>query len=87
MRLHRDDMVAMGQGNERRLYRVQKLSGQSVVLVEHHQAGKGQEVPSTTKRATRVLQEGIRRVSVDVLGRVQDGGPFGLDGRGRSGRA
>ncbi len=86
MRLHVDDMVALGEGSERRIYRVQQLSDQRVVLVEHLQAGKGKEAPPTRIRATRVLILGLRKVSVDVLGRVRDGGPFDSDGRGKIGK-
>ena len=86
MRLHVNDMVALGEGSERRIYRVQQMSGQRVVLVEHLQAGKAKETASISKQATRVLIEGLRKVSVDVLGRVRDGGPFDSDGWGKIGK-
>ncbi len=85
MRLHINDMIAIGEGDERRILRVQKLSGQTIYSVDHRQGGKAKEMPLVNKRATRVLREGLRKVSVDVIGRVQDGGPFGPDGRGRGG--
>ncbi len=83
MRLHRDDMVAIGKGVELRILRVKELSGQKIILVEHQQAGEAKEMRLVNMRATRVLKEGLRKVTVDVTGRVQDGGPFGPDGRGR----
>lgn len=85
MRLQVNDMVAKGEGSDRTIYRIKELSGQRIVLVEHQRAGKAKEMPLVNKQATRVLIEGIRKVSVDVLGRVRDGGPFDSDGRGRSG--
>ena len=84
MRLHIDDMVAMGEGENRQILRVQQLSDQRVVLVDHAQAGKSKEMPSFSKSATRVLVEGMRKVSVDILGRVHDGGPFKAEARQRS---
>ncbi|MDE0700984.1 MAG: type II CRISPR RNA-guided endonuclease Cas9 [Acidimicrobiaceae bacterium] len=89
MRLHIDDMVAMGEGHARRILRVQKMSKQTITLLEHQQAGEAHSTATkqatVRKQATRVLIEGIRKVSVDVLGRVRDGGPFDSDGRDRSG--
>lgn len=86
MRLHIDDMVAIGEGSERRVLRVQKLSGRTITAVEHTAAGKAEGLSPYRKSAGQVLQAGLRKVSVDVLGRVQDGGPFGPDGRGKDGR-
>ena len=86
MRLHINDMIAIGEGGERRVLRVQKLSGQTITAVEHTAAGKAEGLSPYRKSAGQVLQARLRRVSVDVLGRVQDGGPLGLDGRGKDGR-
>lgn len=86
MRLHVNDMVAVGEGNERRIMRVKELSGQRIVAVDHTAAGKAKELPLYSKAAGQVLQAGLRKVSVDVLGRVRDGGPFGPDGRGKNGK-
>lgn len=87
MRLHVNDMVTIGEGRGRQILRVKELSGQRIILVEHQQAGKAKEMPLVSKRATRVLKEGLRKVSVDITGRVQDGGPFGPDGRGKSSKS
>jgi len=89
MRLQIDDMVAIGEGNERRIWRVQKLSKATITVVDHAAAGKAKELSSDktlNKSAGQVVQAGLRKVSVDVLGRVRDGGPFGSDGRGKNGK-
>ena len=86
MRLHINDMIAIGEGSERRVLRVQKLGGQTITAVGHTAAGKAEALSPYRKSAGQVLQAGLRKVSVDVLGRVQDGGPFGPDGRGKNGR-
>ncbi|WP_419845424.1 type II CRISPR RNA-guided endonuclease Cas9 [Candidatus Poriferisocius sp.] len=85
MRLHVNDMIAVGEGSERRFLRVQALSGQRITAVDHRAAGKAKELSPYRKSASQVLQVGLRKISVDVLGRVQDGGPFGPDGRGKNG--
>ena len=91
MRLHINDMVAVGEGAERRLLRVQTLSGQAIVMVDHNEGGdlrkreriKDPEVRYEPLRrsAGRVLSEGIRKVTVTPAGRILDAGPFGPDGR------
>ena len=98
MRLHINDMIAIGEGEERRILRVQTLtpSGQRIEAVDHNEGGdlrarvrhadpEERCVPLRVS-ASRMLQVGLRKVSVDVAGRVRDGGPFGPDGRGASGR-
>ena len=93
MRLHINDMVAVGEGAERRLLRVQTLSGQTIVMVDHNQGGdlrkrersKDPEIRYEPLRrsASRVLPEGIRKVTVTPAGRILDAGPFGSDGKRR----
>ena len=85
MRLHIDDMIAVGEGDELRIMRVLKLSGSRIEAVDHVAGGKVERVAPYRKSAGQVIQAGLRKVSVDVLGRVQDGGPLGADGRGKSG--
>ncbi|MCY4392686.1 MAG: type II CRISPR RNA-guided endonuclease Cas9 [Chloroflexi bacterium] len=97
MRLQINDMIAVGEGDERRLLRVQFLSGQKITAVDHNEGGDlrarvrasddAESYVPLRVSASRVIQAGLRKVSVDVLGRVQDGGPFGPDGRGRIGRS
>ena len=84
MRLQINDMIAVGEGAERRIMRVLKLSGQGIVAVGATAGGPAKELDMYTKSAGQVLQAGLRKVSVDILGRVADGGPFDQSGRGRS---
>ena len=96
MRLHVNDMIATGEGGERRISRVQFLSGQMVTAVDHNEGGNlhtrvRDKSPATRYvplrvSASRMLQAGLRKVSVDVAGCVQDGGPRGPVGRGKTGR-
>ena len=83
MRLHINDMIAVGEGDERRIMRVLKLSGQRIEAVDHTAGGKAENLSVYRKSAGQVLQVGLRKVSVDVLGRVRDGGAWMADGRGR----
>ena len=75
MRLHRDDMMAVGTGDGRQIYRVLKLSGQSVFLVEHQQGGPAKAMTTWSKSAAKLQADGFRKISVDILGRVRDSGP------------
>ncbi len=77
MRLHINDMVAMGEGSGRSIFRIKALTGQTIVLAAHNEGGKAKEMPTFSKSASRVIQEGLRKVKVDRLGRIRDGGPFG----------
>ncbi len=91
MRLHINDMIVVGEGDGRRILRVQFLSGQQITAVDHNEGGNLHQRVRTKDlaaryvplrvRASRAIDVGLRRISVDVLGSVQDGGPFGPDGR------
>ena len=83
MRLHINDMIAVGEGDERRIMRVLKLSKQTIEAVDHTAGGKAHDMSPYRKSAGQVRQAGLRKVSVDVLGRVRDGGPWMADGRSR----
>ena len=95
MRLHINDMVAIGEGDERRILRVQFLSGQGITAVDHNEGGNLHQRVRDKKldnyyvplrvSASRVLSVGLRKVSVDVIGRVRDGGPLDHEGRGKRG--
>ena len=95
MRLHINDMVAIGEGNERRILRVQFLSGQGITAVDHNEGGNLHQRVRDKKldnyyvplrvSASRVIAVGLRKVSVDVTGRVRDGGPFDREERGKRG--
>ena len=84
MRLHKDDMIAVGEGEDRRILRVQKLSGQIITAADHTAA---QNASPYRKSAGLVLQAKLRKISVDILGNVQDGGPFDQSGKGTHGRS
>ena len=95
MRIHVNDMIATGEGDERRILRVQKLSGQTIYAVDHNEGGElrrreldpdpDARYTPLRKSAGQVLQAALRKIAVDELGRVRDGGPFGPDGRGGGG--
>ena len=78
MRLHINDMIAQGEGNHRGFFRVKKISGNTVVLIAHNFAGdtRAADAESFAKSSATFIQEGYRKVSVDMLGRVKDGGPI-----------
>ncbi len=80
MRLHRNDMIAHRQGDQRSVFRVLKLSGDKVTLVAHSIAGDKEvtDANSVTKSPRLLVLEGYRKVSVDILGRVKDGGPINI---------
>ena len=91
MRLHEDDMVAVGSNESRRIYRIRSLSGQKIVAVEHNEGGdlrKRERTGDPEARlkplqvsAGQVIQTGLRKVSVDITGRVRDAGPFPPSGQ------
>ncbi len=82
MRLHKNDMGALGEGAGRRIVQVRQCYTASVVLADHNEADvDGRERKGELDRnksiysATRLLQEGFRKVGVDEIGRVLDPGP------------
>ena len=91
MRLHIDDMGALGRGAERSIVRVRKISGGQVWLDDHNEAdvdaritkarelrkkGLDHEGIREQKYSARQLkQQGFRKVGVDEIGRVRDPGP------------
>ena len=86
MRVHIDDMGALGEGSDRRIVRVRKItnatSGAFLVLDMHNEANVAARVSSTDDPmkenrylANRLRKEGFRKVSVDEIGRVLDSGP------------
>ena len=77
MRLHIDDMGALGLGTDRRIVRVRKISGGRVWLDDHNEADvadrvKKNEMKSNPYSARQLKQQGFRKVGVDEIGRVQD---------------
>lgn len=88
MRLHVNDMIAIGEGGERRILRVQALSGQRVTAVDHNEGGdirsrdRDRDHPSPyhpPRHSVRAwIAKGARRVSVTVLGQIRDGRHAGV---------
>ena len=91
MRLHIDDMGALGEENDRRVVRVRKVSGDHVWLDDHNEAnvdarirkarerrrqGREHEDIKGNKYSGRQLKNlGFRKIGVDEIGRVWDPGP------------
>jgi CRISPR-associated endonuclease Csn1 len=83
MRLHISDMVALGQGPERRILRVVKMSGSTVVLAEPQEGGslkardadKSDPFKYINGSGSRFIQEQARKIWVDPSGRIFDPGP------------
>ncbi|WP_051213384.1 type II CRISPR RNA-guided endonuclease Cas9 [Rubritepida flocculans] len=84
LRLHKDDVVAFGLGEARRLLRVVKFSGGQVVLAPLHEAGnlkardadRNDPFKYVNASRSRFAEEGARKVHVDPAGRVRDPGPI-----------
>ena len=86
MRLHIDDMGALGEGPDRRIVRVRKITnatgGAFVVLDSHREANvpdrvRKKEMAENRYLAERLRKERFRQVGVDEVGRVLDPGPRG----------
>ena len=86
MHLHIDDMGAFGEGPERRIVRVRKItnaaSGVFLILDIHNEANVAARVNSNDDpmkesrySAKQLHERGFRKVGVDELGRVRDAGP------------
>lgn len=80
MRLHIDDMGALGMGTDQRIVRVRKItdakSGAYVVLDDHNEANVpnrvGKDMKETRYSAQMLQRQGFRKVGVDEIGRVRD---------------
>ena len=83
IRLHIDDMGAIGEVQDRRIVRVRKITdakqGAFAVLDDHNEANVADRVGKDMREnrySARQLQAlGFRKISVDAIGRVQDPGP------------
>ncbi len=84
MRLHIDDMGAIGAGIERRLLRVCKMSTEAgkeyVYLAEHNEGNvdarvREKELKYLKESCDGLRKKGFRKVGVDEIGRVTDPGP------------
>ena len=83
MRIRIDDMGAMGDGPDRRIVRVRKITnaraGVSVYLDEHNEADVAHRVAEKEMKegkysAKQLKERGFRIVKVDEIGRVRDTG-------------
>lgn len=82
-RLHIDDMVAVGEGDARRILRIVKMSGQIITMADHFEGGalKARDADKTdifkyfAPSASKLKDLGFRKVGVDEIGRLTDPGP------------
>ena len=86
MRLHRDDMGAIGDGPGRRIVRIRKMwterGGRSLVVMDAHNEAnvdkrardKGDKMKESKYSARQLQHSGFRKVGVDEIGRVLDPG-------------
>jgi CRISPR-associated endonuclease Csn1 len=82
MRLYNDDMVAVGDGPDRRILRIVKMSGQTIFLADHLEAGglkKRDQDPDDAfkylaKSANAFRPLNLRKIGIDEVGRVNDPG-------------
>ncbi|MCC7428846.1 MAG: type II CRISPR RNA-guided endonuclease Cas9 [Alphaproteobacteria bacterium] len=83
MRLHVNDALAFGFGNQRRIFVVQSISTGDIEIFEHYEANvyrRGHDRDDPYKRirygsASAILERGGRKIYVDPAGRVFDPGP------------
>ena len=83
MRLHNNDLIAIGKGKMRRILRVVKMSGQKITCADAYEGGslKKRHVQEEDhfryfeKSASAMQKEGLRRLRIDDLGRIFDPGP------------
>jgi CRISPR-associated endonuclease Csn1 len=82
-RLHIDDMVAVGEGDTRRILRIVKMSGQIITMADHFEGGalKARDTDKNdifkyfAPSASKLKDLGFRKVGVDEIGRLTDPGP------------
>ena len=83
MRLHIDDLGALGKEQNRRIVRLRKITnakaGVFVVLDDHNEANVadrvGKDLRESRYSARQLQRLGFRKVGVDEIGRVLDPGP------------
>ncbi len=84
LRLHKNDVLAIGEGAQRRLVRVVKFSGTQVTLAAPNEGGnlkardadRGDPFKYINASIKFLRGERARKVFVDPLGRVRDPGPL-----------
>jgi CRISPR-associated endonuclease Csn1 len=83
IRLHKNDMVAIGNGTERQIMRVVKMSNGQVTLAPHNEGGnlkardnaKDDAFRYLSASATKLRELQARKVWVNPAGKVRDPGP------------
>ena len=70
-RIYKNDMCALGEGEERRIFRIQQITNDRVVIQPHNKSDSVKRLRSNPLR-----EQGFRPVRVDAIGRVLDPGPF-----------
>jgi CRISPR-associated endonuclease Csn1 len=84
MRLHKNDVVAVGAGSDRKILRVVKMGSGQVTLAAHNEGGnlkardkaKDDSFKYLTAGASRLVELQARKVWVDPAGHVHDSGPW-----------
>ena len=82
-RLNIDDLVAVGEGDARRILRIVKMSGQTITMADHFEGGalKARDADKSdifkyfAPSASKLRDFGFRKVGVDEIGRLTDPGP------------
>ena len=80
-RIYKNDMCALGEGDERRVVRVRKFTAASICLDDHNEANvdareRKNEIGDARTSAKTLREQGFRPIRVDAIGRVLDPGPF-----------
>ena len=83
VQLHINDLIALGQGIDREIYRVVKTSDNRVVAACVHEGGdlgkrdadKNDPFKYLSKSVNVLMPTGLRRLKVDELGHIFDPGP------------
>lgn len=84
LRLHINDMIALGCGEQRRIVRVVKMSGSQLVLAAPHEGGslkkrdaeKADPFKYINASKRSLLEERARKIFVDPSGKLFDPGPL-----------
>ena len=86
MRLQTNDMGALGEGPDRRIVRLRKITNAAdrtlVFLDDHNEANvdhrvRKKELKENKYSAQQLRRQGFRKVGVDEIGRILDPGPAG----------
>ena len=80
MRIHKYDMGAIGEGKDRRIVRVRKMTTGKIFLDDHNESNvdqriRNKELEAGQFSARKLQQSGFRKVGVNEIGHVRDPGP------------